>query len=218
MKIEDQGFTILASMLPELDLNELRDTLFSSETAGERCLLEHPLVRKAAIQLKHQLIDSDYLPPDSVAIQAIAFNKTAATNWKVAWHQDLMFPFANKVTADHFDLPSLKQGVHYARPPESVLNHLLAVRLHLDDCDATNGPLRISPGTHLAGILKTDSIPDQVASHGEVACLAKTGEALLMRPLVLHASSQASEPKHRRILHLVYHTGDPIPESWHRAI
>ena len=129
-----------------------------------------------------------------------------------------MFPFAKKVTAVHFDLSSLKQGVHYARPPESVLNQLLAVRLHLDDCDATNGPLRISPGTHLGGILKTAEIPDRVASHGEITCLAKQGEALLLRPLTLHASSQATEPKHRRILHLVYHSGDPIPEPWHRTI
>jgi hypothetical protein len=129
-----------------------------------------------------------------------------------------MFPFAAKVTSENFHLPSLKQGVHYARPPESVLSQLLAVRLHLDDCDATNGPLRISPGTHLAGILQTRAISGQVASHGEITCIAKEGEILLMRPLALHTSSQATEPKHRRILHLVYHSGEPISETWHRAI
>ena len=38
---------------------------------------------------KQELITSGYLPTTSVAIQAIAFDKTQTTNWKVAWHQDI---------------------------------------------------------------------------------------------------------------------------------
>ncbi len=216
--LTDHGFHLVPTALSGEILHTLRDTLFHDESAGERCLLDHPLVRETALALKRQLSSTGHLTPEAVAIQAIAFNKTATTNWKVAWHQDLMFPFAKRVTAAHFDLPTLKQGIHYARPPEYVLDQLLAVRLHLDDCDATNGPLRISPGTHRAGILKTAGIPSLLATHGEFTCLAKTGEALLMRPLSLHASSQATAPKHRRVLHFVYHSGDAIPEPWHRAI
>jgi ectoine hydroxylase-related dioxygenase (phytanoyl-CoA dioxygenase family) len=216
--LELSGYCILPTKIPGETHKTLRDTLFKDNSAGERCLLDHPTVRETALALKHELTSTGHLPANAIAIQAIAFNKTAATNWKVAWHQDLMFPFAKEVTSKGFDLPTLKQGIHYARPPEFVLKQLLAVRLHLDDCDATNGPLRISPGTHLAGILKTATIPELVASYGDIACLAKKGEALLMRPLALHASSQATEPKNRRILHLVYHSGEPIPETWHRAI
>lgn len=218
MNLEEHGCCLVPAYISQEVLKTLRDTLFYDETPGERCLLDHPTVRETALALKQELSSTGHISANSVAIQAIAFNKTASTNWKVAWHQDLMFPFAEKVSADYFDLPTLRQGIHYARPPESVLSQLLAVRLHLDDCDATNGPLRISPGTHLAGILKTAAIPEQVASHGEITCLAKKGEALLMRPLALHASSQATAPKNRRILHLVYHSGESIPETWHRAI
>lgn len=218
MNLSNHGFCLVPTSIPKEILNNLRDTLFHDDSAGERCLLDHPLVRETVLLLKHQLSSTGHLMPDAVAIQAIAFNKTATTNWKVTWHQDIMFPFAKRVTADHFDLPTLKQGIHYARPPRAVLEHLLAVRLHLDDCDATNGPLRISPGTHRAGILKTAEIPDHITTHGEFTCLAKTGDALLMRPLCLHASSQATEPKHRRVLHLVYHSGDAIPEPWHRTV
>lgn len=218
MKLEEDGFTILPSSLAQTNRHELRDTLFSSENAGERCLLDQPNVRKAALILKRELIKSGHLPPDSIAIQAIAFNKTSAKNWKVAWHQDLMFPFANRVTSQGFDLPTVKQGIDFARPPGFVLNRLLAVRLHLDDCDATNGPLRVSPGTHRAGILKTAEIADCVAKHGEIPCLAAKGQLLLMRPLCIHASSQATEPKNRRVLHFVYDSGEPLPEPWHRAV
>jgi ectoine hydroxylase-related dioxygenase (phytanoyl-CoA dioxygenase family) len=218
MSLSENGFAILPGSVSEATLSTLRDTLFFREAAGERCLLDQPAVRDAAVVLKHQLIKSGHLPPESVAIQAIAFNKTATTNWKVAWHQDVMFPFARRVSSPGFDLPSVKQDVHYARPPVYVIENLLAVRLHLDDCDGTNGPLRVSPGTHRSGIHPTEGIAHLVSLHGEESCLAKTGEILLMRPLTLHTSSQATEPKHRRILHLVYHSGTAIPEKWHRAV
>jgi ectoine hydroxylase-related dioxygenase (phytanoyl-CoA dioxygenase family) len=90
--------------------------------------------------------------------------------------------------------------------------------LHLDDCDEVNGSLRVAPGSHRAGILKSTEIARAVAEHGEVPCLAKEGEALLMRPLLLHASSPARVPRHRRVLHLVYYSGERIAERWHREI
>ena len=212
------GFKTIRTHLDREILTTLGDSLFGNSRAGERCLLDHPLVRETAMQLKAELIASGELDPEALAIQAIAFDKSAAANWKVSWHQDLMFPFAQQVTSQGFDLPCIKEGVHYARPPAAVLDHLLAVRLHLDDCDETNGPLRVSPRTHSQGIIKTSGIQDVLASNGEFTCLAKQGEALLMRPLLLHASSSATQPRHRRILHLVYYSGNPIPETWHRAI
>ncbi len=218
MSLEVQGFALVQSSLSQEILEELRNTLFHNDSAGERCLLDQPVVRETVLGLKRELIKSGYLSSETLAIQAIAFDKTPTTNWKVAWHQDLMFPFAKPVTAHDFHLPTVKQGIDYARPPASILEQLLAVRLHLDDCNSTNGPLRVSPGTHRAGIFRTSEIPARVAAGGEFTCLAKTGEVLLMRPLTIHASSQATSPKHRRVLHLVYHSGDPIPEAWHRAI
>jgi hypothetical protein len=41
---------------------------------------------------------------------------------------------------------------------------------------------------------------------------------LLMKPLLLHASSPATAPKHRRVLHLVFHSGEATAEPWHRAV
>ncbi|RYD23611.1 MAG: hypothetical protein EOP87_26430, partial [Verrucomicrobiaceae bacterium] len=135
MSLDENGFTILRSGVPQELLEELRDGIFSETRAGERCLLDLPPVRETAKLLKEQLVRSGHLPAEAVAIQAISFNKTATTNWKVAWHQDLMFPFARGVSAVGFDLPTLKQGVAHARPPVGVLEELLAVRLHLDECD-----------------------------------------------------------------------------------
>lgn len=212
------GWTLANSDLAPRDLAELAQNAFAPDTAGTRCLLDLPEVRAAAKRLREKLIADGVLPPGAVAIQAIAFDKNPAANWKVTWHQDLMFPFARAVQTAGYDLPSRKAGVDYARPPGEVLEALLAVRLHLDDCDADNGPLRVAPGSHRDGLLKGDEIAVRVAACGEVTVLARSGEALLMKPLLLHASSPAREPRHRRVLHVVYHDGSPVAEPWHRQV
>jgi ectoine hydroxylase-related dioxygenase (phytanoyl-CoA dioxygenase family) len=71
---------------------------------------------------------------------------------------------------------------------------MMTVRLHLDDCGADNGPLRVLPGTHRAGWLDTESIERAKAEVEEAVCLVKRGGAVVMRPLLLHASSRAAKP------------------------
>jgi ectoine hydroxylase-related dioxygenase (phytanoyl-CoA dioxygenase family) len=192
--------------------------LFRSREAGRRCLLDEPAAREIAMAVRASLAGLGRLPRAAVAIQAIAFDKTPDANWKVTWHQDVMFPFARPVRSAGFTLATEKDGVDYARPPASVLESLLAVRIHFDDCGAGNGPLRVSPGTHRRGVIPSTNIAAVVAERGETPCLAKAGDALLMKPLLLHASSPASNPTHRRVLHLVYHTGEKLPEPWYRAV
>ncbi|BCU75609.1 phytanoyl-CoA dioxygenase family protein [Luteolibacter sp. LG18] len=218
MTLAASGYELRPTGIPSATRALLRETLFQEERAGTRCLLDHPLVRETAVALRKELAASGHLPENAIAIQAIAFDKTAETNWKVTWHQDLMFPFAQPVTSDGYLLPRHKDGVDYARPPEEILGRLLAVRLHLDDCDESNGPLRVLPGSHLHGIIPSEEIAGHLERHEAAICLATEGEALLMRPLLLHASSQATAPKHRRVLHFVYDTGGPLSQKWHREV
>lgn len=45
---------------------------------------------------------------------------------------------------------------------------------------------------------------------GETACTAQPGDLLIMRPLLLHASSKASRPQgRRRVLHFLFGPSDP---------
>lgn len=217
-ELADRGWAMLGSGFSDARLEGLRDGVFASDVAGRRCLLDHELVREAALGLKGELVRAKVFTNEAVAVQAIAFDKIVGTNWKVAWHQDLMFPFAEAVSVPGYDLASKKDGIDYARPPVRVLEEMLAVRLHLDDCDAGNGPLRVSPGTHRSGILPMSEVSGRVETQGETVCLAEAGEALLMRPLLLHASSKALEPRHRRVLHVVYHSGAEMAERWHRSV
>lgn len=98
------GWTIISSCLPEIILQSLRISAFSKPGPGPRYLLDQPVVREAATGLRFKLIQSGFLPETAVAIQAIAFDKTQTTNWKVPRHQDLMFPFADRVSASDFSL------------------------------------------------------------------------------------------------------------------
>ena len=218
-RLNREGWDLFPTGISGASLDALRETAFTPGEAGTRCRLDLPVVQQTARQLHGELVAAGHLPKTAVAVQAIAFDKTPGSNWKVTWHQDVMFPFAHTVTSPGFDLPSTKDGIAYARPPREVLENLLAVRLHIDDCDEANGPLRVAPKSHLHGIFKSVEIATQVQTHGELACLALRGEALLMKPLTLHASSPASSPRHRRVLHVVYYAGPSLgAERWYRSI
>ncbi len=212
-----EGWAIVDGGIDDL-LPTLGAEAFASDGAGVRCLLDQPVVREAAVRMRERLVEAGWLPPGAVAIQAIAFDKNPAANWKVTWHQDVMFPLAKAATAPGYELMSCKEGVHYARPPREVLERLVAVRLHVDDCDNDNGPLRVAPGSHRAGVFRSAVIPERVAERSENTCLAAAGEAVLMKPLLLHASSPARVARRRRVLHVVYHDGTPVNEAWHRSV
>jgi ectoine hydroxylase-related dioxygenase (phytanoyl-CoA dioxygenase family) len=81
---------------------------------------------------------------------------------------------------------------------------MLTLRIHLDDCRQDNGALHMITDSHRMGILDDDQIAQIVEDGAEVICEARRGSVLAMRPLVLHSSSPATAPSHRRVLHLEF--------------
>jgi ectoine hydroxylase-related dioxygenase (phytanoyl-CoA dioxygenase family) len=88
--------------------------------------------------------------------------------------------------------------------PTYVLQKMISVRIHLDDCPATNGALRVIPGSHMEGKLDESIIADKVQGREAVTCEMSAGGALVMRPLLLHSSSASEMPQHRRVVHRDY--------------
>jgi hypothetical protein len=159
----------------------------------------------------------------SVAVGGILFDKADGRNWKVPYHQDVPVRLREKIERDGFGPWWEKAGVPHTWPPAAVLERMVAVRVHLDDCGPDNGPLRVLPGSHRDGILSGDQI-DARRDHGpEVTCRLPRGGVLLVRPLLLHASSVAAAPARRRVLHIEYAANDALPpgfawwEAWGRA-
>ena len=144
------------------------------------------------------------LGPGAFPVRGILFDKTPDANWNVVWHQDLSIAVRERHAVSGFGPWSEKAGVTHVQPPASLLERMLTVRLHLDNCDAANGPLRVLPGSHQDGRLDAASIQAWRARAAAQTCSVPGGGALLMRPLLLHASSDALTPRHRRVLHIEY--------------
>ncbi len=151
-------------------------------------------------------------------MRAIYFDKSPEANWLVPWHQDLTLALQARVEMPGFGPWSVKDGVPHVQPPVELLQQMLTIRLHLDDTDQTNGALRVLPGSHRLGRLSAAQIRDFRSGQAETLCVAAAGDALLMRPLILHASGRSTSLHHRRVLHIEYAAFTlPTELAWHEA-
>jgi ectoine hydroxylase-related dioxygenase (phytanoyl-CoA dioxygenase family) len=137
-------------------------------------------------------------------VRAFFLDKTAESNWRVPWHQDLTIAVAEQIGTPDFAAWSIKDGILHVQPPQEILKGMITVRLHLDDCDAHNDALKVIPGSHLQGKLGALEIAGWTQRKETVVCEVLKGGALLMRPLLLHSSSPAKNSSHRRVLHVEY--------------
>jgi ectoine hydroxylase-related dioxygenase (phytanoyl-CoA dioxygenase family) len=81
---------------------------------------------------------------------------------------------------------------------------MVALRFALYENDELNGPLRVLPGTHRLGRLGAQDIAQLRAEREESACCVPARAALVMRPLLLHASSAMVSGASRRVIHIEY--------------
>jgi ectoine hydroxylase-related dioxygenase (phytanoyl-CoA dioxygenase family) len=213
------GFLVVPDAVSPNLVRHLLDA-FSDLPASHahRNLLEHAAVRDfAASDLARSLI-LPVLGQTAHPVRAILFDKLPGANWKVPWHQDLSIAVQCREEVPGYGPWSVKEGVPHVQPPVEMLQHMLTLRLHLDDCFVDNGPVRVLPGTHRLGILDIASIQQLRANTKERAAVSPAGGILLMRPLLLHASSPALAPAHRRVLHIEYAAIElPAPLRWHAA-
>jgi ectoine hydroxylase-related dioxygenase (phytanoyl-CoA dioxygenase family) len=113
---------------------------------------------------------------------------------------------------------SEKQGVVHAEPPEEYLANTLTLRIHLDNANTESGVIRVVPGTHKNGRVKSSEILKIVESSTAIECNAEAGDVLLMNPLLFHSSRKATNPNHRRIIHIEYSAKElPKPLEWYEC-
>lgn len=144
-------------------------------------------------------------------VRSILFNKSDQANWRVAWHQDLTIAVAEKAELEGYSAWSVKEGVLHVQPPEEILEHMLTVRVHLDPADETNGALWVSPGSHRFGRVPASEAAALAGRNGKYLCAVNAGDAVLMSPLILHASRKATSGIPRRVIHLEF-AGVSLPE------
>ncbi len=198
----------------ELLIQEIAHLNFTPGRAGIRNLLElAPSIRKLAQSQEIRSLVAPILGDTAQVVRGIFFDKQPSANWKVPWHQDLTIAVKNRL--DLLDLPdyhpwSVKAGIPHVQPPTAILEQMLTVRIHLDPTDESNGALKVISGSHRQGKLTTVEIDRWKQTSPGISCNCEAGGILLMRPLLLHASSIAIVPSHRRVIHLEY-ASQPLP-------
>jgi hypothetical protein len=220
----EAGWLRVPSALPHALLDALPvgrvldDAATGAGGAGSRNMLEQAWCASLVAPIRERLRALGVLPADAVAVQCTMFRKTPECNWKVPYHQDLSIPVAARIDAPGLSGWSLKEDGHYVQPDEALLAAMLAVRLHLDPCPAGSGALRVVPGSHRMGRIEAERIATIQKQH-EIVCDADVGDLLLMRPLLLHASSKARAPNGRRVLHFLFAPSQPGQGlSWRMAV
>lgn len=203
------GFALFPSFVVEEELQKLASALapfrLVKSVAGIRNLLSRcSHIREfatsgAAYQLATELLGSAPRP-----VRGILFDKTPDANWYVTWHQDLSIPVSAKVETPGYGPWSVKDDIVHVQPPAEILEQMVSLRIHLDDCGADNGAIKFIAGSHLDGILAADEIRQWRERQNEIICPAQCGDVIAMRPLILHASSGSKIPQQRRVLHLEY--------------
>lgn len=233
-QIERDGFTIVKGILPPSDvqrwIKEL-DELFATDKATIKN-------RQGAVYAARNILSAlpkccdignipdltrlltDALGKDFGLVRGLYFDKHPDRTWSLPWHKDLTIAvkdnsLAKPPTSTLFTKPTTKSGVPHVEAPESVLEQMLTLRIHLDPVTEANGPLEVAVGSHANG-----KRPDH--SHTVRKILVDAGDVLAMRPMISHASG-SSEPGtrlHRRILHLEFAAAEQLPDGfeWYQFI
>jgi hypothetical protein len=228
--LHHDGHHILPAVIPLAQVTELIAALSehanadairrrNARTYAMRDLLRLvPAVRELAEGAAIRSLIDPILGPNARPVRGLLFDKTPDANWKVAWHQDLSIAVKEKHDAPGYGPWSVKAGVPHVQPPLNVLQNMLTVRLHLDDCGPDNGPLRVLRSSHAHGILSPAQIEAWRARSEPRDCLVPAGGMLLMRPLILHASSPAARPEHRRVIHVEFSSAKLAPNlEWYET-
>jgi ectoine hydroxylase-related dioxygenase (phytanoyl-CoA dioxygenase family) len=197
----DEVASLLASLkdLPADSTTRVR----GRQPYARRNLLDLPVIQNLAHSSPLHSVVKAILGDEAQPVRGILFDKTTEANWLVPWHQDLSIAVKERIDVPGFGPWSEKAGVVHVQPPIDVLQRMVTIRLHLDDCTIDNGPLRVVPGTHHRALTPAE-IAERSAAGPHKNCIAPAGGAVIMRPIILHASSPAQSPAHRRVIHIEY--------------
>lgn len=215
-ELQQVGFCTTEPLLSERQCGELLSAIqehsSNSVHPGTRHLMACGAVSRFA-GVTAPLVAQAVGYPGMVPFRATLFAKSSSANWLVAWHQDTALPFNEPFQGAGWGPWSVKGGVHYVKAPAHVLHRVVALRLQLDPGNINAGPLRVIPASHQRGVVPEESIRALVLSVPAATCVVPQGAALLMRPLLVHASSKATSNDPRRVLHVEYTESITIKEG-----
>lgn len=231
--IRERGCCVVESVLSASEVNSLRiavDAAVEAQPEEEsvrdrggvyaiRNLTEVvPEVRQLHAHTNVTRLVADVLGTQALLVRGLFFDKTPDSNWGIFWHQDLSIAVRRREQVEGFRPWSVKAGIPHVQPPSEILDGMLTVRLHLDDCSEANGALRVIPGSHRSARLSLAE-SERLQQNGEpMTCEVATGGAVVMKPLLLHSSHKGTSKSRRRVLHLEFASAPlPGPLEWYHS-
>lgn len=213
-----KGYTVIDNVFTPNQLNEIEAAIKETDPkkstfrktddlfAIRQFLKEVPGACKSIFSSNFIRLIEGIFGSGNFVVKSIYFDKPPQSNWFVAWHQDLTISVAERKDVAGYGPWTVKQNQFAVQPPLSILQDNFTVRIHLDDADDGNGALKVIPGSHLNTIYRPDSIDWSVET--EVICPVKAGGIMIMRPLLMHASSRTVNNKPRKVIHIEFSRSD----------
>jgi ectoine hydroxylase-related dioxygenase (phytanoyl-CoA dioxygenase family) len=208
-EFESTGFEIINEVYTDTEIQNILHIIHSNNSnkpsfrksadlfAIRQFLKEIPACLPLLFNTQLKEVIQNRFGHDYFIVKSIYFDKPADSNWFVAYHQDLTISVDKKTV----------------QPPVEILEDNFTIRIHLDAATEENGALKVIPGSHLKGVVRTDQIN---LTDAEVkSCNVNAGGIMLMKPLLLHASGRTTNNMQRRVIHLEFsRTILPIELIW----
>ncbi|MFD2888526.1 phytanoyl-CoA dioxygenase family protein [Chitinophaga cymbidii] len=224
-KFNQDGFTVIENVYSEVELDAILQELNKVDSsrptfrksadlfAIRQFLKEVPAVAPLIFTDRLRQMIKSFFGAGYSVVKSIYFDKPGASNWFVSYHQDLTISVNKMVDMEGFGPWTIKQDQFAVQPPLDILEHNFTVRIHLDNTNEQNGALRVIPQSHRKGIYRPETI--NWSKESETVCAVPKGGIMLMRPLLLHASSRTTNEERRRVIHVEFSNRDlPEPLKW----
>jgi len=221
-QLQEKGFEIIENIYSEKELNEITKLIerqgVENKFGVRKFLFDKPKIAKKVFNENLIATIRNILPNCTKSIKSIYFDKPPNANWIVNWHQDLTINLKGKKDIQDYKNWRSNSERTIVQPNVELLENILTVRIHLDDCTKENGALRVIEKSHEQGVIEIkDWVKTKVGE--ERICELKKGGILLMKPLILHSSKRTENEKNRRVIHIEFCEMD-LPEGleWNEAV
>jgi ectoine hydroxylase-related dioxygenase (phytanoyl-CoA dioxygenase family) len=213
-EVRQNGFTVIDDIYTDIEVADLISIIDKADKSNptfrksadlfaiRQFLKEVSEVKQIIFNDKLKRLISGIFCDGYFAVKSIYFDKPEQSNWFVAWHQDLTISVDKKFELAGYTSWTNKHNQFAVQPPIEILEDNFTIRIHLDDTNAANGALKVLSGSHLKNIYRPENINWSIES--ETVCDVRRGGAMIMRPLLMHASDRTTNEQKRRVIHIEF--------------
>ncbi|MBI1782365.1 MAG: phytanoyl-CoA dioxygenase family protein [Sphingobacteriales bacterium] len=188
-EIEENGYTIIDDILNNSEIKEIISLIEKADKENDtfrktnelfairQFLKGIPGIKSLLFNNNTKSVIQETFGSEYFIVKSIYFDKPGLSNWFVSYHQDLTISVDRKNNIPGFGPWTVKQNQFAVQPPQEILESNFTIRFHLDDTNENNGALRVIPGSHKRGVIRSETI--NLKTQMENICCIKAGGAMI---------------------------------------